>query len=151
MELKQKTYQLAVFAGFIILQTLSTGCASQGKSIGFGGLVGAGAGAALGGIVNPGKNGEYRTRNVIIGAAAGGLAGSLTAAAVHENTEKEKEIAYLKGRESKRSDTKSPLIPTLEDPKVEAEWVESKVIGNKYIEGHFEYIIKEPIRWENPR
>lgn len=151
MELKQKTCQLALFTGLIILQALSTGCASQSKSIGFGGLLGAGAGAALGGIVNPGKNGEYRTRNVIIGAAAGGLAGSLTAAAIHENTEKEKEIAYLKGRESKRSDGKAPSIPTLEDPKVEAEWVESKVSGNKYIDGHFEYIIKEPIRWENPR
>ena len=48
------------------------GCATQSKSIGLAGGIGAGGGAILGGIADPGKNGEYRTRNVVVGAALGG-------------------------------------------------------------------------------
>jgi len=128
---------------------LQTGCATSGKSVGLGTAIGAGTGAMLGGIVS--KNGEYRTRNVIIGAAVGGLAGGVAGAAIHENTEREKELAYLKGRESKQSTPKAGAMPNLQNPKVEAQWVESKVIGNRYVEGHFEYIITEPTRWETPQ
>jgi hypothetical protein len=151
MELKKQMYQLTALFGLLALFILSTGCATQGKSIGLGGVIGAGTGALLGGIVDPGKNGEYRTRNVIIGAAVGGLAGSVTGAAIHENTEREREIAYLKGRESKKTSSKSGAMPSLQNPKVEAQWVENKVVGNRYIEGHFEYIITEPTRWEPAR
>lgn len=137
---------LLVFASLIF----STGCATQGKSIGLGGTIGAGTGAILGGIADPGKNGKYRTRNVIIGAAAGGIIGSVAGAAIHENTEREKEIAYLKGRESERSKSRTQAMPALQQPKVEAVWVESKVMGNRFVEGHFEYVITEPTRWESP-
>jgi|APGre2960657468_1045069.scaffolds.fasta_scaffold09287_2 hypothetical protein len=127
-----------------------TACSSMGKSVGFGTAIGAGTGAALGGIVDPGKNGQYRTRNVIIGAGIGALAGGLTSAAVHENNERDKELAYLKGQEAQRKSGKTGNPPSLQQPKVEAVWVESKVSGNRYIEGHFEYIITEPTRWESP-
>jgi hypothetical protein len=149
MNLKRSIYNLSAFLLLTVL-TLTTGCATQGKSIGLGGVIGAGTGAILGGIVDPGKNGKYRTRNVIIGAAAGGIAGSVAGAAIHENTEREREIAYLKGRDSKNSSQNSQAMPSLQQPKVEAIWVESKVAGNRYIEGHFEYVIAEPTRWEAP-
>lgn len=129
---------------------LQTGCSSLGKSMGLGATIGAGTGAALGGIVDPGKNGQYRTRNVIIGAGVGALAGGLTGAAIHENNERDKELAYLKGKEAERKSSKAGSPPSLQQPKVEAVWVESKVVGNRYIEGHFEYIITEPTRWEAP-
>ena len=122
----------------------------MGKSVGFGTAVGAGTGAALGGIVDPGKNGQYRTRNVIIGAGVGALAGGLTGAAIHENGERDKELAYLKGKEAQRKTSKDQPTPSLQQPKVKSIWVESKVVGNRYIEGHFEYIITEPTRWEAP-
>lgn len=149
MNIKKNIQQPSVFLLLIVL-SFATGCATHGRSIGLGGVIGAGTGAVLGGIINPGKNGQYRTRNVIIGAAAGGIAGSVAGAAIHENTEREKEIAYLKGRESKSSESKSQAMPSLQQPKVEAVWVESKVVGNRYVEGHFEYIITEPTRWEAP-
>ncbi len=145
---KQKSWSTLMVMG--LAATLMGGCASQEKSMGFGGLFGAGAGAALGGIADPGKNGKYRTRNVIIGAAAGGIAGTVAGAALHDNTEREKELAFLKGRESKR-ETRAPEVPALQDPKVEAEWVDTKVQGNRWIEGHYEYVIKEPVRWEMHR
>lgn len=127
-----------------------TGCSSMGKSVGLGTAIGAGSGAMLGGIVDPGKNGQYRTRNVIIGAGVGAIAGGFTGAAIHENNERDKELAYLKGKEAQRKSSKAGNPPSLQQPKVEAIWVESKVVGNRYIEGHFEYIITEPTRWEAP-
>lgn len=140
------------FVLIVVLSTLlfQTGCSSLGKSVGLGTAIGAGTGAALGGIVDPGKNGQYRTRNVIIGAGVGAIAGGLTGSAIHENNERDKELAYLKGQEAQRKVSKSQSVPALQQPKVEAVWVESKVVGNRYIEGHFEYIITEPTRWEAP-
>ena len=129
---------------------LQTGCSTMGKSVGLGTAIGAGTGAALGGIVDPGKHGQYRTRNVIIGAGLGAIAGGLTSAAIHENNDRDKELAYLKGKEAERKSAKGKSIPSLQEPKVEAVWVESKIAGNRYIEGHFEYIITEPTRWESP-
>ncbi|MCB9093501.1 MAG: hypothetical protein H6621_00410 [Halobacteriovoraceae bacterium] len=134
----------------ILSLTLQTGCSSLGKSLGFGTAVGAGTGAILGGIIDPSKKGKYRTRNVIIGAGVGALAGGLTSAAIYESNEKDKKIAYLRGKEAQRKSIQSKAPPALQQPKVEAIWVESKIAGNRYIEGHFEYIITEPTRWEAP-
>ena len=127
---------------------LQTGCSSMGKSAGLGSAIGAGTGAALGGII--GQDGKHRTRNVIIGASVGAIAGGFAGSAIHESNERDKELAYLKGKESERKSSKGQSTPALQQPKVEAIWVESKVVGNRYIEGHFEYIITEPTRWEAP-
>ncbi len=148
-----KAFKLQTKIGMVfILTTLlfQTGCTTLGKSTGLGTAIGAGTGAALGGIVDPGKNGQYRTRNVIIGAGIGAIAGGFTGAAIHESNEREKELAYLKGKEVERKSSQQKAPPALQQPKVEAVWVESKVVGNRYIEGHFEYVITEPTRWETP-
>lgn len=132
----------------ILITAVLSGCSSLGKSIGFGSTLGAGMGAALGGIVDPGKKGQYRTRNVIIGATAGLIAGGLVGSSLHEQKERDKELALLK--EKARSSSRAPTPPSLEQPKVEAHWVESKAIGNRWVEGHYEYIITEPTRWSTP-
>ena len=49
---KSQLIQL-IFATSIMV----SGCATQTKSIALGGVVGTGTGAALGGIIDPGKNG----------------------------------------------------------------------------------------------
>ena len=77
---KQKNKLILILSLSILL--LQTGCSSMGKSMGLGGTIGTGTGAALGGIVDPGKNGQYRTRNVIIGAGVGAIAGTLAAASI---------------------------------------------------------------------
>ena len=58
----KNTFVLALTLSVLLIQT---GCSTLGKSVGLGTAIGAGTGAALGGIVDPGKNGQYRTRNVI--------------------------------------------------------------------------------------
>jgi hypothetical protein len=126
--------------------TLS-GCATSSRSIGLGGAIGAGTGAVLGGIADPGKEGEYRTRNVIVGGALGGMAGMIAGSVIHENTESQKREAFLRGQATAQS-PKSGSMPSLSSPKVESHWVEGRAVGNRYIEGHFEYVITEPARWE---
>lgn len=126
---------------------LGTGCATQTKSLALGGAIGAGTGAVLGGIADPGKDGKYRTRNVIVGSAVGGMAGMITGSALHETTETQKRKAYQAGKKA-GAQPQAGAMPALSQPKVEARWVESKVVGNRFIEGHYEYIIVEPTRWD---
>ncbi len=148
MTIKKHIIELSALCIIFISVSMTTGCATQKESIGLGGIFGAGAGAALGGIVDPGKNGKYRTRNILVGAGAGAILGSVTGAAISSNIEREKELSYLKGKESSSRVKKDGEMPSLQEPKVDAIWVESKVIGNRFVEGHYEYIITEPTRWE---
>jgi len=132
----------------LALVVTMTGCATQSKSIGLGGTIGAGTGAILGGIADPGKDGEFRTRNVVVGSAIGGMVGMIAGSVIHENTEKQKQEAFQKGRSSApRKSTGS--MPGLKDAKVEARWVEGRASGSRYVEPHWEYVIVEPARWED--
>lgn len=128
------------------LTLVMTGCATQNKTAGLGGAIGAGTGAVLGGIADPGRNGEYRTRNVIVGSALGGMAGLIAGSVIHNEMESQKKEAYVKGRAS-APQVATGAMPSLTNPKVESRWIEGRVVGNRYIEGHFEYIITEPARW----
>lgn len=131
----------------LILAAILSGCATQNKSVGFGGAVGAGTGALIGGIADPGKNGEMRTRNVLIGATLGGMTGMVAGSLIHKESEKSKKEAFLAGQ--KTSAPQAPgSMPSLSTPRVETHWIEGRVQGNRYIEGHFEYVITEPARWD---
>ncbi len=148
---KQEKSNLTYFL-FIHLIAFSSvlfmnGCVTANKSLGLGGAIGAGTGAIAGGLVDPGKDGEFRTRNVIVGAALGGMAGMIAGSVIHNEMEDQKKEAYQKGRASAPS-PKTGAMPALKTAKVESRWVEGHSTGNRYIEGHFEYIITEPTRWE---
>ncbi len=132
---------------FFALTLGMSGCATANKSAALGGLVGASTGAALGGIADPGRNGEVRTRNVIVGGALGGMAGLIVGSVIHDEMESKKKEAFLKGRAS-APQAPAGAMPSLRNPKVESRWIEGRVIGNRYVDGHFEYIISEPARWE---
>lgn len=140
-------YLLSIQLFAILLLIFLSGCATFTKSIGLGGGIGAGAGAIAGGLANPGKDGEFRTRNVIVGAALGGMAGMVAGSVVHSEMEDQKKDAFLKGQASAPS-PKAGAMPALKSAKVDSRWVEAHSVGNRYIEGHFEYIITEPARWD---
>ncbi len=127
----------------MIASLLLKGCATPNQTIGLGGVAGAGAGAIAGGLADPGKDGKFRTRNVVIGSALGGMAGMMTGALVNDAFESGK----AEGAKKVKSD-QAIGAPLLKDPRVEAHWVDSRVVGNRYIEGHFEYQIIEPAQWE---
>jgi hypothetical protein len=124
------------------------GCATEGKSLALGGAAGAGAGAILGGIADPGKDGQYRTRNVIIGSALGGMAGMVAGAAIHDSNEKSKEEGYKAGKAS-APPPQAGAAPTLRPATYKTEWIEGhKIGGNRWVDGHFEYVIDQPAGWE---
>ena len=123
-----------------------TGCATQNKSVGLGAALGGGTGALVGSIADPGKRGENRTRNVILGSAVGAMAGMVAGGALHDDSERKKKEAFLKGQASVPKMEGNP--PSLAAPRVETRWIEGRVQGNRYIEGHFEYLIIEPARWD---
>ena len=131
---------------------LLSGCATTGRSIAAGGGIGAGTGALVGAIADPGTDGQYRTRNIIIGSALGGVAGMAAGALIGDGIEDKKREAYESGRDSaqKSSSPQRPAgsPPGLKSAKVEARWVEGKVTGNRYVDGHWEYLITEPARWD---
>jgi hypothetical protein len=146
--MKQNTqiYNAIILA---ISLTLIASCATQNKSLALGGAIGAGTGAIIGGIADPGKDGQYRTRNVIIGTGVGAVAGMATGAFIHSNIEDKKREAYDQGKtDALKKPQASGTMPNLKNPKVEARWMDGKVIGNRYIDGHFEYVIIEQARWE---
>lgn len=132
----------------VCLSLYVSGCTTESKSIGLGGTIGASGGALLGGIADPGRHGELRTRNVIVGAALGGMTGMIAGSFIHENTEKEKRDAFLKGQAS-APQPPSGAAPTLKPARVESQWIEGHAAGtNRWVEGHFEYLIVEPARWD---
>lgn len=147
------TKEKANFLYFAIIQIitlslmLTTGCATTNKSVGLGGAVGAGTGAILGGIVDPGKNGEFRTRNIVIGAALGGMAGMITGSVIHKQMDEQKKEAFLRGQAS-APPPQNGITPALTQVKVRTDWIEGRAIGNRFIDGHFEYIIESAPRWE---
>lgn len=135
-------------AKIVMLMSLAaiSGCATQNKSVGAGAGIGALGGAAIGGIADPGRNGEYRTRNVIVGAALGGMAGAVTGSLLHKHMEEERAKAFEAGKKS--PPVSDGTSPKLTEPKIEARFIEGKAQGNRYIGPHWEYILVEPARWD---
>jgi hypothetical protein len=138
--------KVSAFSLLIILLIFS-GCATSKKSVALGGAIGGATGAVMGGISYPGRHGEYRTRNVIVGATMGAAAGIIAGKLFGDEVQKEKKKAFEKGKESAPQVT-GGAIPSLSNPQVETRWVEGRIVGNRYVEGHFEYVIVEPARWE---
>ncbi|MEK6555426.1 MAG: hypothetical protein AABZ31_09310 [Bdellovibrionota bacterium] len=146
MQLKENM-NLLCMGLYLITLFFASGCATQNKTAALGGLIGATGGAALGGIVNPGKSGEYRTRNVVVGATIGGMTGLVAGSALHDEIKTRESNAYAKGRASAPRFGAGGM-PSLQEAKVESRWIEGRVVGNRYIEGHFEHVIIEQTKWD---
>jgi hypothetical protein len=132
---------MGCFFAFIL-----SGCATANRSIGLGATIGAGSGMMIGAIADPGRNGEYRTRNVIIGGTLGAMTGMVAGSAIHSISDKAESF--------KAGQAAASLIDPNEQPKlIPAQWraevVEAKRIGNRFIPRHVEYVITEPARWED--
>jgi len=132
---------------------LFDGCASMKQAALLGAGIGAGAGAGVGLLAPPGRRGQNRARNVIIGSALGGLlgvgAGVLTQS-LEENAQKD---GYQKGiQDSKRDEDVQPSNghnPVLIPPRIQSRFVDDQVRGNTFIPAHLEFQITEPARWKN--
>ena len=141
-EQKNLAYCFAIYICAAALLFLS-GCATQQKSRAAGIAIGSVGGAAIGGVLS--QDGKSQTRNVIIGATLGGVAGGIIGDQIYNKKEQDKKDSFIRGQKSAPSQGQAPNV---KPPKVETYWIEGKIVGNRYIEGHYEYVISEPSRWD---
>jgi hypothetical protein len=135
----------------LVCALITGGCATAGRSVGLGAGIGAGTGMAIGAIADPGQNGQYRTRNIIIGGALGAMTGMLAGSLIHSSNEKDKVEAFKAGQAQA-----APAIDPNEQPQlIPAQWraevVPAKRIGNRFVPKHVEYVITDQARWEEPQ
>lgn len=148
-------------AGFGIVLTLAlifvSACSTPGKSVGAGAALGGLAGAGVGAIANPGKKGENRFRNVVVGTAVGAAVGAGAGYLADRYVQNERDEAEAKGRAEANKENAGPPAsaafgsPQLVPAKTEARWVPDQIRGSIFVPGHFEYVIIEGARWETER
>jgi hypothetical protein len=51
--------------------------------------------------------------------------------------------------DTKNTASKDANVPSLTSPEVRRIWVPEKIEGNKFIEGHYMYVIDKPSVWSN--
>jgi hypothetical protein len=121
----------------VLLLPLTSGCASIEKSM----LLGAATTGALG--TGLGIASEKSTGSALIGLGIGAVVGGTLGFLLH------------KEQESKRGQVLNPAItkdfkdtvPPISTPEVRRVWIPSKVDGNKYIDGHFIFVIDRQAVW----
>ena len=106
-------------------------------------LLGGGIGATTGGVVGNfiGTANGNTTTGTMIGAGSGLLLGALIGYSAYKNAPKAN--TNTKAVESPQ-DSKTP---SLSAPVVRKIWVPSKIENNKFIEGHFEFVIERQSVW----
>jgi hypothetical protein len=146
--------KLALFALLTSGVSVLGGCATTGRSVGAGAAAGGIAGAGVGAIADPGRHGENRFRNVVIGTAIGAAVGAGAGYAMDRFTHDEREDAAkgAKAQAEKEAETHAAqstgMEPRLLPARTEARWIPDQVRGSTFVPGHFEYIIIEGARWE---
>lgn len=126
---------MKVFSLLTLLTFLSA-CSSMEKSISLGAAIGGTAGGAIGNA-----DGSYnRDKSTVQGAAIGAVLGGLIAYAAHK--QEEKKLTPSLGKPELNAEA-----PSLTAPKVRRVWVPARIEGDRYINGHFEYVIEKTSTW----
>ena len=123
---------------FLMLISLTTGCANMKKSLLVGTSIGLATGAALG---NAQASGDERNKSTQNGAMIGALLGAGISYLAHKDKLKKLERERLISEKTKKD------VPLLTRPKVKRLWVEDKVQGRRFIKGHWEFVIEEQSVW----
>lgn len=120
----------------ITLSIMISACSSMEKSIALGAAIGGSAGGAIGNA-----DGSYnRDKSTVQGAAIGAVLGGLIGYAAHKH-EGKKQITPNGKAELE------PKAPSLTAPKVRRVWVPARIEGDRYIDGHFQYVIEKTSTW----
>jgi hypothetical protein len=124
---------------FLLTSSLLVSCQTSQDStllgVGIGSLVGAGFGAAAGAPKGNERNGAMT--GAAVGAALGGLMGFLDHKERTKDKLKKENFGYKPGSKE----------PFLAEPEVERVWVPAKINGDKYVDGHWMYVIRRPSMW----
>lgn len=114
-----------------------TSCASVEKSTVLGAFIGGTAGGLIGNAANENNRGTGTAVGAAIGAGLGGLIGY----SAYKDKQKKEQQEVLK---------QNPLeskAPSLTAPKVRRVWVPARIEGDKYIDGHYMYVIEKTSTW----
>lgn len=60
---------------------------------------------------------------------------------------KKKESVQYEGSNLKTNGKEDPNVPVITAPSVRRVWVDDKIEGDKYIQGHYIYIIEKGSKW----
>ena len=128
------------FILLISLPFILVSCASVERSTLIGALIGGTGGGVAGSLVTSGHQREGGAIvGTFIGASLGGVIGYLAF--------KSKDQKHIESGTSNSSlDPKTPLLTS---PKVRRVWVPAKIEGEKYIDGHFMFVIEKTSGWSN--
>lgn len=120
-----------------LIPLLFSSCATSTQSA----LLGASIGGGIGGGIGQLESGDFK--GTAIGLAVGAGIGSLVGFLSH----KEKEGGV--GQTVTQMKTEGGEFPPLTKPKLKSMWVPDRIEGNKYIKGHFIYVIEDGGSWAN--
>lgn len=120
------------------LAVILTSCSSMQESVGLGAAIGGTGGALIG---NQEGKGSHRDKSTLQGAAIGAALGALIGYAGHKGKEQKKGP----GKEVRIGEN----IPYLSAPKVRRIWVPARIEGEKYIDGHYMYVIEKTSQWSD--
>lgn len=129
------------------LMILTTGCSTLDKSMFTGAVIGAGAAGSLGSLATSHRRSHDQAKTVILTSALGGLIGMGIASTIYKQNKEEREKRFST-YDKIMNDPMKKNMPDLTRPRIETRWVKGQIVDDKYIEGHFEYIIVEPTHWE---
>jgi len=113
-----------------------SGCSTMRDSI----LLGAGTMGALG--TGVGAAAGNNVGGALLGLGIGALVGGTVGYLAHKDRENKERLS--KSGSPKSDDSK---VPSLTSPEVRRVWVPEKIDGNKFIEGHYMYLIERNSVW----
>lgn len=120
-------------AALISLFLVLSGCATATRST----LLGTAVGGAIGGTLGQGTS--HNSSGTAIGAVIGASLGSLLGY-----------LSYKSKKDIKGEQTTTNAedeFPSLTKPKLRSVWIPDRVEGNKYIRGHWMFVIEDPGAW----
>ena len=129
---------------------LSQGCSTLKRSLVAGALAGATTGVFAGAMARPTGKKDNAAKGALVGGALGLAAGWFVhekAQRRDERTRRELLLNLEKFGVGGVPKADGGGNPALAKPVVDSEWVETRVEGNKLIEAHRVWVIKENSRW----
>lgn len=122
----------------ITMTLILSACASMERSTLLGATIGGTAGGLIGNSAGrDGKRDQATAIGVVVGAGLGGLIGY---SAYKEKKKKEQQEAL-------KNNPFDANTPSLTAPKVRRIWVPARIEGDKYIDGHYMYVIERTSAW----
>lgn len=122
----------------IVLSFLLSSCSTMKRNTFIGASLGATAGSIGGTVIGAPNN---PVPGALVGTATGAAIGALIGFLTEPKTSKQVDVSVAG---SKSSDLDSPSVMS---PEVRRLWVPDKIEGNKYIKGHYMYVIERGTVW----